>query len=112
MRTSTCGWRKARRCSASRSTTSTKRGNRCRRERAQRANHREQCPKATESPRSAPAPGAGGDSRMRTRLAQRFGLDKVGAAGLFPILVLLGLNAVDELDQAAFNVLSPEIRDA
>ncbi|MEY2424663.1 MAG: hypothetical protein QOI61_235 [Actinomycetota bacterium] len=30
----------------------------------------------------------------------------------FPLLVLFGLNAVDELDRAAFNVLLPEIRKA
>jgi branched-chain amino acid transport system ATP-binding protein len=30
---------------------------------------------------------------------------------LFPLLVLFGLNAVDELDRTAFGVLGPEIRD-
>jgi branched-chain amino acid transport system ATP-binding protein len=30
---------------------------------------------------------------------------------LFPLAVLFGLNAVDELDKTAFNVLAPEIRD-
>jgi ABC-type branched-subunit amino acid transport system ATPase component/predicted MFS family arabinose efflux permease len=44
-------------------------------------------------------------------LAKRFSFDKVGPAGLFPLLVLFGLNCVDELDQSAFNVLSPRIRD-
>ena len=29
---------------------------------------------------------------------------------LFPLVVLFGLNAVDELDKTAFNVLAPEIR--
>jgi ABC-type branched-subunit amino acid transport system ATPase component len=33
-------------------------------------------------------------------------------APLFPLLVIFGLNAADELDAAAFNVLLPEIRDA
>ena len=32
-------------------------------------------------------------------------------APLFPLVVLFGLNAVDELDRTAFNVLTPEIRD-
>jgi branched-chain amino acid transport system ATP-binding protein len=31
-------------------------------------------------------------------------------APLFPLVVLFGLNAVDELDKTAFNVLAPEIR--
>jgi branched-chain amino acid transport system ATP-binding protein len=31
-------------------------------------------------------------------------------APLFPLVVLFGLNTVDELDDAAFNVLTPEIR--
>lgn len=32
-------------------------------------------------------------------------------APLYPLVVLFGLNAVDELDRTAFNVLTPEIRD-
>ncbi len=32
-------------------------------------------------------------------------------AALFPLVVLFGLNAVDELDRTAFSVLSPNIRD-
>jgi len=32
-------------------------------------------------------------------------------APIFPLLVLFGLNAVDELDRAAFNVLLPDIRE-
>ena len=35
-----------------------------------------------------------------------------GAAPLFPLAVLFGLNVVDELDRTAFEVLTPEIRDA
>ena len=34
-----------------------------------------------------------------------------GAWPLFPLVVLFGLNAVDELDRTAFNVLIPDIRD-
>src|SRR3954471_2117750 len=35
-----------------------------------------------------------------------------GGAPLFPLFVLFGLNAVDRLDQAAFGVLTPNIRDS
>ncbi len=49
---------------------------------------------------------------MRT-LLKRLQLDNLGGGyALFPLLVLVGLNAVDELDQSAFNVLGPEIRRA
>src|ERR671918_1046360 len=34
-----------------------------------------------------------------------------GGAPFFPLFVLFGLNAVDELDRTAFAVLTPEIRD-
>jgi MFS family permease len=34
-----------------------------------------------------------------------------GGASIVPLLVLFGLNAVDELDRTAFGVLLPEIRD-
>ncbi len=34
-----------------------------------------------------------------------------GGAPIYPLLVLFGLNAVDELDRTAFAVLTPEIRD-
>jgi ABC-type branched-subunit amino acid transport system ATPase component/MFS family permease len=42
---------------------------------------------------------------------QYFGQLTAGQA-LFPLIVLFGLNAVDELDRAAFGVLVPDIRDA
>jgi len=35
-----------------------------------------------------------------------------GGAPLFPLLVLLGLSVLDEVDESTFNVLSPDIRDA
>ncbi len=35
-----------------------------------------------------------------------------GGAAAFPLVVLFGLNAVDELDRAAFGVLLPNIRDS
>lgn len=34
-----------------------------------------------------------------------------GGASLVPLLILFGLNSVDELDQSAFSVVTPEIRD-
>lgn len=37
--------------------------------------------------------------------------DIVGDGPTLPLLVLFGLNAVDELDRAAFAILAPEIRD-
>lgn len=36
----------------------------------------------------------------------------LGEVGPFPLLVLFGLNAVDELDRGAFSTLAPEIRDS
>ena len=38
-------------------------------------------------------------------------LKTTGGAALFPLGVLFGLNVVDELDRAAFGVLTPNIRD-
>lgn len=35
----------------------------------------------------------------------------LGDAGWYPLAVLFGLNAVDELDRSAYNILLPEIRD-
>jgi branched-chain amino acid transport system ATP-binding protein len=43
--------------------------------------------------------------------ARRWLHDLTGGAALFPLAVLFGLNTVDQLDQTAFGVLSPEIRD-
>jgi branched-chain amino acid transport system ATP-binding protein len=37
--------------------------------------------------------------------------DLCGGEAAFPLLVLFGLNAVDELDRAAFGILLPEIRE-
>ncbi|HEY4376259.1 MAG TPA: MFS transporter, partial [Acidimicrobiales bacterium] len=36
----------------------------------------------------------------------------LGGAPLYPLLILFGLNLIDEMDRSAFNVLLPEIRDA
>ncbi|MEM8619825.1 MAG: MFS transporter [Actinomycetota bacterium] len=38
--------------------------------------------------------------------------DICGGEAAFPLIVLFGLNAVDELDRTAFGILLPEIRDA
>ncbi|HVW32601.1 MAG TPA: MFS transporter, partial [Acidimicrobiia bacterium] len=46
----------------------------------------------------------------RARVAARLTLGLTEGEPLFPLLVLFGLNAVDELDKTAFNVLTPEIR--
>jgi branched-chain amino acid transport system ATP-binding protein len=44
------------------------------------------------------------------RLAARLTIGLTEGQPLFPLVVLFGLNAVDELDKTAFNVLAPEIR--
>jgi MFS family permease len=44
------------------------------------------------------------------RLSARLTLGLTEGQPLFPLVVLFGLNAVDELDKTAFNVLAPEIR--
>ncbi|HRE02247.1 MAG TPA: hypothetical protein PLV68_13170, partial [Ilumatobacteraceae bacterium] len=35
-----------------------------------------------------------------------------GGESAYPLVILFGLNAVDELDRAAFGILLPEIREA
>lgn len=49
--------------------------------------------------------------RQPRRIAARLSA-VTGGAPLLPLLVLAGLNAVDELDRAAFAALSPEIRNS
>ncbi|HYZ92905.1 MAG TPA: MFS transporter [Actinomycetota bacterium] len=46
--------------------------------------------------------------KLGERLRERI----TGGAPLFPLAILFGLNAVDELDRTAFAILTPEIRDA
>jgi len=48
---------------------------------------------------------------MKRSLHDRLTVGLTGGAPLYPLVVLFGLNAVDELDRAALNVLTPEIRD-
>ena len=58
------------------------------------------------------AVGAPVRTSLLDRARARLGLDELSGAGsLWPLFVLFGLNAVDELDQVAFNILSPNIRD-
>jgi branched-chain amino acid transport system ATP-binding protein len=45
------------------------------------------------------------------RPPRRYLRDITGAHAAFPLLVLFGLNAVDELDRTLFGVVGPEIRD-
>ena len=48
----------------------------------------------------------------KPRSPRRYFGELTGGEALFPLIVLFGLNAVDELDRAAFGVLVPDIRDA
>ena len=61
--------------------------------------------------RPAPAPEreleGGHVSRIRRWLR-----DVCGGEPAYPLVILFGLNAVDELDRTAFGILLPEIRDA
>ena len=46
------------------------------------------------------------------RAPRRFFEEMSGGETLFPLIVLAGLNAVNQLDQTAFGVLGPDIRDS
>ena len=48
----------------------------------------------------------------KPRTPRQYFSEVSGGAALFPLVVLFGLNAVDELDRAAFGVLVPDIRDS
>jgi len=49
----------------------------------------------------------------RTLRAPRRSLQElVGSGPIFPLLILFGLNAVDELDRTGFGILLPNVRDA
>ena len=50
--------------------------------------------------------------KLRELSVKKWLLGVTGGAAVFPLLVLFGLNAVDELDRTAFAVLLPNIRDA
>ena len=47
----------------------------------------------------------------RPRPPRRYLQEITGGEAAFPLLILFGLNAVDELDRTVFGVLGPEIRD-
>lgn len=47
----------------------------------------------------------------RPRGFRRYLAETSGGEPVYPLMVLFGLNAVDELDRAAFGILTPEIRD-
>jgi branched-chain amino acid transport system ATP-binding protein len=53
-----------------------------------------------------------GDGTEQLSRFQRWKLATGGGLSLFPLAVLFGLNAADELDRNAFGVLLPEIRDS
>jgi hypothetical protein len=50
--------------------------------------------------------------RFAVRHPKRWMRELCGGEAAFPLVVLFGLNAVDELDRTAFGILLPEIRDA
>jgi len=54
--------------------------------------------------------GSGGQVGVWARLSARLTVGLTEGEPLFPLIVLFGLNCVDELDKTAFNVLTPEIR--
>jgi ABC-type branched-subunit amino acid transport system ATPase component/sugar phosphate permease len=51
------------------------------------------------------------EATSRRGLIGRWLYGITGGAPVYPLLVLFGLNAVDELDRTAFGILLPEIRD-
>ena len=53
----------------------------------------------------------GGRPVRRPRGPRRYFDDITAGYALYPLLILFGLNAVDELDRTVFGVLGPEIRD-
>ncbi|HEX6237097.1 MAG TPA: MFS transporter, partial [Acidimicrobiales bacterium] len=80
-------------------------------------------PDAPDAPDAAGATGTSGAGEARgasvgallkePAAAGRWDLRRItGGAAVFPLVVLFGLNAVDELDREAFNVLVPNIREA
>ncbi|MGH2685364.1 MAG: MFS transporter, partial [Actinomycetota bacterium] len=53
----------------------------------------------------------GGYGVRAPRPPRRYFREITGGQAAFPLLILFGLNAVDELDRTVFGVLGPEIRD-
>ena len=69
---------------------------------------------ADRQPRPDPTPRSGDASTpdVASTRHQSEGSGWLGAVGAFPLVVLFGLNMVDEFDRVAFGALAPEIRDA
>ena len=63
-------------------------------------------------PAGSPGPGEPRRRTLSPFQAVASLAEDLGAAGLFPLGVLLGLSAVERFDAVAFGVLSPEIRHA
>ncbi len=51
------------------------------------------------------------DARHAPRAPRRFFSEISGGEALYPLIVLVGLRVVEQLDQTAFGILGPEIRD-
>ncbi|MFM7224631.1 MAG: MFS transporter, partial [Actinomycetota bacterium] len=51
-------------------------------------------------------------TRRRFRSPRQYFAELTAGEPLFPLLVLFGLNAVDELDRTVFGVLTPDIAEA
>ena len=90
-------------------------------------NDRGGAPRSPRTPRRTAERGGGVGSRCRRRRRHRNVLfrfrgrpappdpaaphDITGDEAVYPLLILFGLNIVDELDRTAFGILAPEIRD-
>ncbi|HUP85470.1 MAG TPA: MFS transporter [Acidimicrobiales bacterium] len=70
----------------------------------------------TDTAPSAGGPGPTPTPKDKLTLKERLAAFRPSRAtageAIFPLMVLFGLNAVDELDQSAFSVLLPDIRDS
>jgi len=73
-------------------------------------------PATTERDENPPAPIDDPSMWRRFRYGMAHPMDWLrgicGGEAAFPLLILFGLNAVDELDRSAFGILLPNIRDA
>jgi branched-chain amino acid transport system ATP-binding protein len=64
----------------------------------------------TAEPADEPTPGA--KATVRQRLAGYRPSNLTKGAAVAPLIILFGINAIDELDREAANILLPEIRDS
>ncbi|QGG95379.1 MFS transporter [Actinomarinicola tropica] len=67
---------------------------------------------ATEQPPPTDEPVAAPRRPLRARLSDWRPSNVTQGGPVYPLVVLFGLNLVDELDREAFNVLVPDIKDA